>query len=375
MFRTPSEAPIFLLMLLRNNLPTRTPRAFRGSAELLPPEEVLPPEAPAVSSEENIEAPPPPAPEVPITEVVEPVSSDAEDLSPPSSFFRGSPLLFRAHASEILTDTSSATLVVPFDVSSASLPELPPSPEEEDAIAPYLFEILYSFDGEVWQRAFSVREAEVRRTPVSFPIQSWDELAELQINIRVLAPLPPDVELYLDGVVLAVEYEIPPGPVEQAIQEIFVPSPLRSGYGIPSRATRASSSRFRFPCGAVRRSPLCLRFSPRRAEHPIAPSWDLFPKAFPFRCRNPFRPQRFFLSIFVPARALRRALLVRRLSIARFRKMGVRFRRFANTMSRSGNSGFVGIIKTNTAAPVLFGGFHYPISCDFVPIRAMRFLR
>ena len=101
---------------------------------------------------------------------------------------------------------ASDTLVIPFDVSSSTnLIAAPPVSREDSDV---LYEVAMSLDGSMWDSLIKMKSPEDEAT-IQLPIRSWDELKRLQIRIREIAAGKLQKTMYLDGMIVDVEYGIP----------------------------------------------------------------------------------------------------------------------------------------------------------------------
>ncbi len=100
------------------------------------------------------------------------------------------------------------------ETSSENLPEEPITPiiHEEPIIPGNDFVKLdYSVDSETWIDLVKVNPENWKFLTIELPIRSWDELRKLQVGLKGIENLLPEFpKIFLDGMVLGVEYEVAP---------------------------------------------------------------------------------------------------------------------------------------------------------------------
>lgn len=211
------------------------------------PRETSPPESPSEetssSSEEAVpqedehatsspqEPPPevpPPTTETPPSEPALPLPDESPTESTTSAF---SPFLRNIVRSfveqvraqeEIQFSAEDATSSVsapeepapePADASSTSREE-PPMPDED------FLKMHYSFDGETWFALAEIGMKNWRYFTIALPAKTWDELKKLQVSIEgIPTTLTPVPNVYLDGMLVEVRYELPVQIAEPKIKD------------------------------------------------------------------------------------------------------------------------------------------------------------
>ncbi|MBI3638290.1 hypothetical protein HY227_00925 [Candidatus Wolfebacteria bacterium] len=95
------------------------------------------------------------------------------------------------------TETSSSTPTTTEEIIPISATNAPD---------PFL-EIFYSLDGSNWKSLGGINSENWKNLNFDIPISSWDEIRNLQINIRSLSPVDLIPVVYIDGMLLEVEYK------------------------------------------------------------------------------------------------------------------------------------------------------------------------
>jgi hypothetical protein len=119
------------------------------------------------------------------------------------------------------SSTVSSSLNIPFDpanpASSSSVPVTQMSSND-------VFQINYSLDGKTWMTLGTVDTNNWQNVFYNIPINSWSELAELQISVKGL--LNGAVQsVFLDGITVTAEYENPEALPAELAQPKTLPSP------------------------------------------------------------------------------------------------------------------------------------------------------
>lgn len=104
-------------------------------------------------------------------------------------------------SSEAATTTTSTTTTSTIEVA----PVVPPSLDNN------FLEVSYSLDGTQWTNLTKVDRNNLKNLTISLPITNWDDLGKLQLKVSGIPTLLADVPtVFLDGMVVETEYEVPP---------------------------------------------------------------------------------------------------------------------------------------------------------------------
>lgn len=71
---------------------------------------------------------------------------------------------------------------------------------------PAFLEIAYTLDGSTWQTVAKVTAQSWRKLAVELPLESWDELAKLQVSLQAVPTVAEQPQVLLDSLYLAVTY-------------------------------------------------------------------------------------------------------------------------------------------------------------------------
>ncbi|OGY99532.1 MAG: hypothetical protein A2945_01590 [Candidatus Liptonbacteria bacterium RIFCSPLOWO2_01_FULL_52_25] len=162
-----------------------------------------PPPAPAAS-----EPPPPSSPSSSPTTWLRyfvPIAR-ADVVTSTSALLSTSTSITHEAASSTSGDTvlPSSTLDIPFDLSvvaSSAQSFVSEGPKEG------VVQVNFSLDGKIWNALGSVHQDTWHDASYELPLNSWEELKELQINIQGLPGASAMGDIFLDGIVIEVTYE------------------------------------------------------------------------------------------------------------------------------------------------------------------------
>lgn len=77
-------------------------------------------------------------------------------------------------------------------------------------VSPALLKVSYSLDGENWFELVRVDETNLPNLTVRIPVQTWDDIKNLQISIEGTNEITPIPQILLDGMFVQANYEVPP---------------------------------------------------------------------------------------------------------------------------------------------------------------------
>lgn len=81
-----------------------------------------------------------------------------------------------------------------------------PSPDES------FLAIEYTLDGTTWFELAKVNPQNLPQLTLSLPVNVWDDLRNIQVRVRAIeTSLNPVPRVFLDGMLIEIQYEIPPG--------------------------------------------------------------------------------------------------------------------------------------------------------------------
>jgi hypothetical protein len=101
------------------------------------------------------------------------------------------------------TDAATTTLQIPFDIDPGSL-ETGESAAPAEQILTDLLELSYSVDGNTWQLISEIVAKDAERVTFSLPLHSWEDIANLQIDLKGLLAGGEVPFVFLDGMELEV---------------------------------------------------------------------------------------------------------------------------------------------------------------------------
>ena len=99
------------------------------------------------------------------------------------------------------TENSSAS----FSDTGNDVPVQVPAPVEEPTDS--FMEVLYTIDGTVWNSLGKIGRNNWQNISFSIPLTSWEDLNQFQISLRPIQTIDTYPAIYLDGMLLSVEYE------------------------------------------------------------------------------------------------------------------------------------------------------------------------